>query len=47
MSESQNVLETVIGALLTVFALLNRMVEVFKNPQVNSFSCVSPLNLNA
>lgn len=23
------------------------MIEAFKQPQLNSFSCVSPLNLNA
>ncbi len=35
------------GALLTMSALPNRMIEAFEDPQLNSFSCTSPLNLNA
>ena len=27
--------------------LSDRMVEAFEDPQLNSFSCTSPLNLNA
>jgi len=32
---------------LGMYGAIEGMVEVFKNPQVNSFSCTSPLNLNA
>ncbi|KAI0484034.1 transmembrane amino acid transporter protein-domain-containing protein [Xylariaceae sp. FL0804] len=32
---------------LGLYAAIQGMIDVFKNPQVNSFSCKSPLNLNA
>lgn len=32
---------------LGMYAAIQGMIDVFKNPQVNSFSCRSPLNLNA
>ncbi|EME79751.1 uncharacterized protein MYCFIDRAFT_37637 [Pseudocercospora fijiensis CIRAD86] len=32
---------------LGMYAAVEGMIEVFKNPQVTSFSCTSPLNLNA
>ncbi|CZR69010.1 related to neutral amino acid permease [Phialocephala subalpina] len=32
---------------LGMYAAVQGMIDVFKNPQVNSFSCRSPLNLNA
>jgi hypothetical protein len=39
------------GALATAglgaYSAIQGMIDVFKNPQINSFTCVSPLNLNA
>ncbi|KAL6248807.1 hypothetical protein RBB50_003870 [Rhinocladiella similis] len=39
------------GALATAglgaYAAIEGMIEAFKNPQVNAFTCTSPLNLNA
>ncbi|UNI24693.1 hypothetical protein JDV02_010421 [Purpureocillium takamizusanense] len=32
---------------LGMYAAVQGMIEAFKEPQLNSFSCVSPLNLNA
>ncbi|KAI9662449.1 MAG: hypothetical protein M1821_008616 [Bathelium mastoideum] len=40
-----------LGALVTsglgMYAAIEGMIVAFENPQVNSFSCTSPLNLNA
>jgi hypothetical protein len=40
-----------LGALATAglgaYAGIQGMIDVFQNPQINAFTCVSPLNLNA
>jgi hypothetical protein len=38
------------GALATAglgaYAAIQGMIDVFENPQINAFTCTSPLNLN-